>query len=130
MFVRASIGGGVSRVVDLEVRALRIRPARDRPDAPIAVAGHHVENRQLALQHVVVARKDGVFAGLRGFLGVDVSRIAPDEGQERAIAVGGVAVGDPVALEPMAVLVDDGLPQVDSGSASSCAARRRRARGR
>ena len=93
--------------------------------------GHHVEDRQLALQDVVVGRQD-VFLGdaLAIYVGVDVARIAAHERQERAVAVGREAVGRAVALEPVAVLVDDRLAQSSSAAPPGTSARRRTARGR
>ncbi len=89
-----------------------IGPARDSPDAPIAMGGHRVEDRGLALQHFVVGRQDVLFAGLPGDLLVDVARVVADEGQERPVAVRGKAVGHAVAVEPHRALVDDGLAQL------------------
>ncbi len=79
------------------------------PYAPVAVPGHDVEHSRFALKHFVVRRQD-VFLGNAGHLiGVDVARVSANERQERAIAIGGEAVGRPVAQEPVAVLVDDRL---------------------
>ncbi len=95
-----------------------VRPAGDRPDALVAVGDHLVEDRQLALQHVVVARQDVFLGDARHLVGVDVARIAAHERQERAVAVGRVAVGHAIAQEPVLVLVDDRLPQSGRGRAS------------
>ena len=78
-------------VIDLEVAALG-----DGPDAPVAVGGLDVEDFQLALLVLVVGLLAGVL--LEGPAAVDV-----------------VPVHDAVAVEPVEVLVDDGLAQLLQG---------------
>ena len=56
--------------------------------------------------------------------------LAAHERQERAVAVGRVAVGHAIALEPVLVLVDDGLTQFGRAGPPDASARRRRACGR
>ena len=90
----------------------KVRSAGDRPDALVAVGDHLVEDGQLALQDVVVARQDVFLVDAGHLLRIDVARIAAHERQERAIAVGRVAVGHAIAQEPMLVLVDHRLPQL------------------
>ena len=94
------------RVVDGQVAA-----AGDCPDALVAVADHLVQDRQLALQHVVVAGQDVVFGDAGHLLRVDVSWVPANEGEERAVAVGRIAVGHAVTLKPEPIFVDDRLAQ-------------------
>ena len=110
-FVFASMNGGVSESSDLQIRCLRIRGAAcDRPDALVAVGGHHVEDRHFALEHLVVGRQH-VFLRELHLRRIHVARVAADERQERAVAEGGEAVGRPIAVEPVEVLVEHRLAQ-------------------
>ena len=86
---------------------------------------------ELALQHVVVGRQD-VFLGdaWPSASALTLRGIAAHERQERAVAVGRVAVGDAIAQEPVLVLVDDRLPQLGQQTPPDVSASRRRARGR
>ena len=65
----------------------------DGPDALVAVGGHHVEHFHLALHDLAVG-------------------LAVDELQVGAAAVDRVAVGGAVAVEPVEVLVEDGLAEL------------------
>ena len=79
---------GRVRVVDRQVLALR-----DGPDPLVAVGGHHVEDFHLALGDHAVG-------------------LAVGEAQVGAAAEDRVAVDRPVAVEPVEVLVEDGLAEL------------------
>ena len=80
-----------ARFFDLGKRGVGIAEGGGRgPDPLVAVGGHDVEVIELALADFVV-------------------RLIFDKLQPRPAAVGGVAVGDAVAVEPVEVLVGDGF---------------------
>ena len=82
---------GEARLLDLGKRGIGIAERGGRgPDPLVAVGRLDVEVIQLALADLVV-------------------RLILDELQPRPAAVGGVAVGDAVAVEPVEVLVGHGL---------------------
>ena len=76
------------RVVDRQVLALG-----DGPDPLVAVGGHHVEDFHLALGDHAVG-------------------LAVGEAQVGAAAEDRVAVDRPIAVEPVEVLVEDGLAEL------------------
>ena len=84
-------------VVDLQVAALG-----DGPDALVAVGGHHVEHFHLALRDLAVG------------LAVDELEVGP-AAEDR------VAVDRAIAVEPVEVLVEDGLAELLERSASRSA---------
>ena len=119
-FVCASTDGGVSRVVHLQA-AVRIQPRATAQMRRSRFAVITSSDRDLAL------RAPRSWSAARPpwrawpLVGVHVARIALDERQERAVAIGRVAVGHAVAVEPVHVLVDDGLAQLRAGTPRSSA---------
>ncbi len=120
------VGPGVDEgrrigVVDFECRRRRCHAARDGPDAAVAICGHDVEHRQLALEHLVVGRQH-IFLP-RNLITADVARVALDERQERPFAVRRVPVGHPVPVEPQRVPVDNRLAQPGKEGRARCGRR-------
>ena len=110
-FVSALMSGGVSLSSTfgsdvLSPDALAIAQTRRS-----RFARHHVQHRRFALQHLVVGREDVLLRHRADLLQAHVAWIPADEGEKGAVAIGRKPVGDPVAAEPVKILVDDRLPQ-------------------